>query len=81
MLRTTYGDHDRCKQTYFSNFNGYYFTGDGVKRDEDGYYRILGRVDDVIIVSGHNKARASKLLGFGNPTTLTNWLKKYGVEG
>jgi acetyl-CoA synthetase len=58
MLRTTYGDHDRCKQTYFSNFNGYYFTGDGVKRDEDGYYRILGRVDDVINVSGHRMGTA-----------------------
>lgn len=58
MLRTTYGDHDRCKQTYFSSFNGYYFTGDGVKRDEDGYYRILGRVDDVINVSGHRMGTA-----------------------
>ena len=53
ILRTTYGDHERCKQTYFSAFPGYYFTGDGVKRDHDGYYRILGRVDDVINVSGH----------------------------
>ncbi len=53
MLRTTYGDHERCRQTYFDQFKGYYFTGDGVKRDEDGYYRILGRVDDVINVSGH----------------------------
>jgi acetyl-CoA synthetase len=58
MLRTTYGDHDRCKQTYFSSFKGYYFTGDGVKRDEDGYYRILGRVDDVINVSGHRMGTA-----------------------
>ncbi|MCG8309960.1 MAG: acetate--CoA ligase [Cytophagales bacterium] len=58
MLRTTYGDHARCKQTYFSSFNGYYFTGDGVKRDEDGYYRILGRVDDVINVSGHRMGTA-----------------------
>ncbi len=58
MLRTTYGDHDRCKQTYFSSFPGYYFTGDGVKRDEDGYYRILGRVDDVINVSGHRMGTA-----------------------
>lgn len=53
MLRTTYGDHERCRQTYFEMYKGYYFTGDGVKRDEDGYYRILGRVDDVINVSGH----------------------------
>lgn len=58
MLRTLYGDHDRCKQTYFSTFKGLYFTGDGVKRDEDGYYRILGRVDDVINVSGHRMGTA-----------------------
>lgn len=58
MIRTTYGDHDRCKQVYFSNFEGYYFSGDGVKRDEDGYYRILGRVDDVINVSGHRMGTA-----------------------
>ena len=53
MLRTTYGDHNRCKQVYFSSFKGYYFSGDGCKRDEDGYYKITGRVDDVINVSGH----------------------------
>jgi acetyl-CoA synthetase len=53
MIRTLYGDHERCRQTYFGMYKGYYFTGDGVKRDEDGYYRILGRVDDVINVSGH----------------------------
>ncbi|MEK6476969.1 acetate--CoA ligase [Catalinimonas sp. 4WD22] len=58
ILRTTYGDHERCRQTYFSAFKGYYFTGDGVKRDEDGYYRILGRVDDVINVSGHRMGTA-----------------------
>jgi acetyl-CoA synthetase len=58
MLRTTYGDHERCRQTYFSNYKGMYFTGDGVKRDEDGYYRILGRVDDVINVSGHRMGTA-----------------------
>ena len=53
ILRTTYGDHNRCRKTYFSTFKGYYFTGDGARRDENGYYRILGRVDDVINVSGH----------------------------
>lgn len=53
MIRTTYGDHERCKQTYFSNYAGYYFTGDGAKRDDLGNYRIIGRVDDVINVSGH----------------------------
>jgi acetyl-CoA synthetase len=58
MLRTTYGDHERCRQTYFSTYKGLYFTGDGVKRDEDGYYRILGRVDDVINVSGHRLGTA-----------------------
>ncbi len=58
MLRTTYGDHERCRQTYFSQYKGFYFTGDGVKRDEDGYYRILGRVDDVINVSGHRMGTA-----------------------
>lgn len=53
ILRTTYGDHERCKNTYFSHYEGYYFTGDGAKRDENGMYRIIGRVDDVINVSGH----------------------------
>lgn len=53
MIRTTYGDHERCKQTYFSTYENLYFTGDGCLRDEDGYYRITGRVDDVINVSGH----------------------------
>ncbi|WP_029282819.1 acetate--CoA ligase [Pedobacter sp. R20-19] len=53
MLRTTYGDHERCKQTYFSTYPNLYFTGDGCLRDEDGYYRITGRVDDVLNVSGH----------------------------
>lgn len=53
MLRTTYGDHERCKNVYFSHYKGYYFTGDGAKRDENGMYRIIGRVDDVINVSGH----------------------------
>jgi len=53
MLRTTYGDHERCRQTYFSTYPGLYFTGDGCLRDEDGDYRITGRVDDVLNVSGH----------------------------
>jgi acetyl-CoA synthetase len=53
ILRTTYGDHERCKNTYFAHYDGYYFTGDGAKRDENGMYRIIGRVDDVINVSGH----------------------------
>ncbi|MEQ9218611.1 MAG: acetate--CoA ligase [Cyclobacteriaceae bacterium] len=58
ILRTTYGDHERCKQTYFSTYKGMYFTGDGAKRDHDGYLRILGRVDDVINVSGHRMGTA-----------------------
>lgn len=53
ILRTTYGDHERCRQNYFATYNELYFTGDGCKRDENGYYRITGRVDDVINVSGH----------------------------
>ena len=58
MIRTTYGDHDRCKQVYFSTYPGMYFTGDGCRRDEDGFYRITGRVDDVINVSGHRMGTA-----------------------
>lgn len=58
ILRTTYGDHERCRQTYFSAYKGMYFTGDGAKRDHDGYLRILGRVDDVINVSGHRMGTA-----------------------
>lgn len=58
MLRTTYGDHDRCIQNYFSTFKGLYFTGDGCKRDYEGYYRIIGRVDDVMNVSGHRMGTA-----------------------
>ncbi|HEY1006438.1 MAG TPA: acetate--CoA ligase [Sphingobacteriaceae bacterium] len=53
IIRTTYGDHERCRTTYFSTYENLYFTGDGCLRDEDGYYRITGRVDDVINVSGH----------------------------
>jgi len=53
IIRTTYGDHERCKQNYFSTYPGLYFTGDGAFRDENGFYRITGRVDDVLNVSGH----------------------------
>ncbi|MCW3083382.1 MAG: acetate/CoA ligase [Bacteroidetes bacterium] len=53
IIRTTYGDHERCKLNYFATYPNLYFTGDGCKRDEDGYYRITGRVDDVMNVSGH----------------------------
>ncbi len=58
ILRTIYGDHERCQQTYFSICDNLYFTGDGAKRDHDGYLRILGRVDDVINVSGHRMGTA-----------------------
>jgi acetyl-CoA synthetase len=53
MIRTTYGDHERCRVNYFSTYKNLYFTGDGARRDMDGKYRIIGRVDDVINVSGH----------------------------
>ncbi|MEM6319289.1 MAG: acetate--CoA ligase [Bacteroidota bacterium] len=58
MIRTTYGDHERCRQVYFSAFDNKYFTGDGARRDADGRYRIIGRVDDVINVSGHRMGTA-----------------------
>ena len=58
IARTIWGDHQRFKETYFSTFPGKYFTGDGALRDEVGYYRITGRVDDVVIVSGHNLGTA-----------------------
>ncbi len=58
QMRTVYGDHDRFVKTYFSDYKGYYFTGDGCRRDADGYYWITGRVDDVINVSGHRMGTA-----------------------
>ncbi len=58
QMRTVYGDHDRFVATYFADYKGYYFTGDGVRRDGDGYYWITGRVDDVINVSGHRMGTA-----------------------
>ena len=58
QMRTVYGDHDRFVQTYFSTYPGFYMTGDGARRDEDGYYWITGRVDDVINVSGHRMGTA-----------------------
>jgi acetyl-CoA synthetase len=58
IIRTTYGDHERCRQAYFATFDNLYFTGDGCRRDEDGYYRIIGRVDDVMNVSGHRLGTA-----------------------
>jgi acetyl-CoA synthetase len=58
MMRTVYGDHRRFVQTYFSTYPGLYFTGDGCRRDEDGYYWITGRVDDVLNVAGHRLGTA-----------------------
>ncbi len=58
IIRTIYGDHTRCRQNYFDSFKGYYFTGDGARRDEDGFYRIIGRVDDVMNISGHRLGTA-----------------------
>jgi len=58
QIRTVYGDHQRCIDTYFSTYPGYYFTGDGARRDEDGYFWITGRVDDVLNVSGHRMGTA-----------------------
>ena len=65
QMRTVYGDHQRFMDTYFSQFPGYYFTGDGAKRDEDGYYWITGRVDDVLNVSGHRIGTAEVEGGIG----------------
>ena len=65
MMRTLYGDHERFKKTYFSQCPGYYFTGDGATRDEDGYYWITGRVDDVLNVSGHRIGTAEIEGGIG----------------
>jgi len=81
ILRTTYGDHERCRLTYFSHYKGYYFTGDGAKRMDNGMYKIIGRVDDVINVSGHRfgtaeiesaintnrKVAESAVVGFPHP--------------
>jgi acetyl-CoA synthetase len=57
-MRTVYGDHGRFKETYFSQYPGWYFTGDGARRDEDGYFWLMGRVDDVINISGHRLGTA-----------------------
>ncbi|MFP6806043.1 MAG: acetate--CoA ligase [Pseudomonadales bacterium] len=58
QIRSVYGDHQRCIETYYSAFKGYYLTGDGVRRDEDGYYWITGRIDDVLNISGHRMGTA-----------------------
>ena len=58
IIRTTYGDHERCKKNYFSTYPNLYFTGDGALKDEQGFYRITGRVDDVLNVAGHRLGTA-----------------------
>jgi len=58
QIRSVYGDHQRCVETYYTTYPGYYFTGDGARRDEDGFYWITGRVDDVLNVSGHRLGTA-----------------------
>tara|TARA_B100000989_G_scaffold290098_1_gene262799 strand:+ start:33 stop:992 length:960 start_codon:yes stop_codon:yes gene_type:complete len=70
QMRTIYGDHERFIDVYFSQFPGYYFTGDGAKRDEDGYYWITGRVDDVLNVSGHRIGTAEVEGAIGKTTDV-----------
>ncbi|MCC6542286.1 MAG: acetate--CoA ligase [Flavobacteriales bacterium] len=77
MIRTTWGDHERCRQTYFSNYKGYYFSGDGARRDADGRYRIIGRVDDVINVSGHRFGTAE----IENAINESEWVVESAVVG
>ncbi|MBX3436425.1 MAG: acetate--CoA ligase [Planctomycetaceae bacterium] len=77
IIRTTYGDHGRCRQTYFSNYKGYYFTGDGARRDAEGRYRIIGRVDDVINVSGHRFGTAE----IENAINESEWVVESAVVG
>ena len=68
QMRTIFGDHERFVETYFSQYKGYYFTGDGCRRDKDGYYWITGRVDDVINVSGHRMGTAEVESRHSSPT-------------
>jgi acetyl-CoA synthetase len=77
IIRTTYGDHERCRVTYFSHFDGMYFTGDGARRDENGMYRIIGRVDDVINVSGHRFGTAE----IENAINETDFIVESAVVG
>lgn len=77
MIRTTWGDHGRCKQTYFSGYPKMYFSGDGARREKDGYYRILGRVDDVINVSGHRFGTAE----IENAIDENVWVNESAVVG
>jgi acetyl-CoA synthetase len=69
-MRTVYGDHERFRETYFDRFPGYYMTGDGALRDEDGYYWITGRVDDVLNISGHRLGTAEVEGAIGQHSTV-----------
>jgi acetyl-CoA synthetase len=75
IIRTTYGDHERCRLNYFGKFPGLYFTGDGAKRDAEGRYRIIGRVDDVMNVSGHRIGTAE----VENAINLHPWVVESAV--
>ncbi|QQL48705.1 acetate--CoA ligase [Mucilaginibacter ginkgonis] len=77
ILRTTYGDHERCRQAYFATYKDLYFTGDGCLRDDDGYYRITGRVDDVLNVSGHRIGTAE----VENAINLTQGVVESAIVG
>jgi acetyl-CoA synthetase len=84
MMRSLYGDHDRFVETYFSSYKGKYFTGDGCRRDEDGYYWITGRVDDVINVSGHRMGTAeveSSLVGHKDVAEAAVVGAPHGIKG
>ena len=83
-MRSVYGDHDRFVQTYFATYEGKYFTGDGCRRDEDGYYWITGRVDDVLNVSGHRIGTAeveSALVSHQNIAEAAVIGKPHDVKG
>ena len=84
IMRTVYGDHERFLDTYFRRFPGYYMTGDGVLRDEDGYYWITGRVDDVLNVSGH-RLEPPKLKGqsgnMGRSPKQPSWVTRTTSKG
>jgi len=71
ILRTTYGDHERCRTNYFATYKNLYFTGDGALKDENGFYRITGRVDDVLNVSGHRIGTALQWVGLEARSSLS----------
>lgn len=80
MLRDVWGNTERFKSTYLERFPGYYYTGDGARRDEDGYYWILGRLDDIIKVSGHRIGNVTTLADPSIVDALLEELKKMDIE-